>query len=209
MRHLVIALAVALGCDRCSTRGSSEQRYSVARSIIRDKCLRCHPAFDRDNEADWVASGYVLAGDAPQSPIYRFLKGANVGGPESMPKTNTTLSAQELAQLRVWIEGMPADAAGSDAFKRAKALITSKCVTCHQPETGLPDFTLATETEWVDSGFVVAGNPNGSALYNRLRGAGVGVQDEDMPFELPGLSDEELATITTWIAGIDVTTSTK
>ena len=77
----------------------------------------------------------------------------------------------------------------------AVAVINSKCLSCHA------GFGLTTNENWIDSGYVVAGDPAGSTLFSAIRGSDVGGA-EDMP-PSGNLTETEIASIRTWIENIE------
>lgn len=195
-------MIVTLGCGRSNDTGVS---FQEVKSVLSANCSQCHSAFSRPTEETLKAGGYVFPGDAARSPLFRFLKGSAVGGPESMPKVGR-LSDEERAQIKGWIDGMNDRDDRSEAFKAASVVITSHCIQCHRGDTGLPNFVLATEADWVQSGFVVRGDPAASPLLWRVAGAGYGREDEDMPFDQPPISSAALHALQTWIATMRAST---
>ena len=202
MRHLagLATLSFAIGCGG-ATPGRSEQaeRFAAAQAVFVTTSAQCHAPFLDRSEEDWQTFGMVVPGDAAQSPLYRFLKGSQVGGPETMPREGT-ISAEQRDQIKQWIDGMLGDEpAGSEAFRAATVVIASNCIKCHSTGTGLPSFMLSTETDWVNSGFVIPGRPSDSYLVQRISGAKLGVDAETMPFDLPPIRSEDLFAIQNWI----------
>lgn len=84
---------------------------------------------------------------------------------------------------------------GSLAFVGAVSVLGSYCYRCHS------DWSSYTESEFMSSGLVARGNPNGSALFYRIRGNDSGTTG-DMPPSGSSPSAEELKKIKTWIEGI-------
>ncbi|MBT3980288.1 MAG: hypothetical protein HOE90_02990 [Bacteriovoracaceae bacterium] len=85
----------------------ADQRYKSALTVIKRKCLACHPSYvDLKYEADWIDSGYVRAGSLSLSSIYVVLKGAGIdANQEDMPE-GSMLELSELNSIKVWIEGL-------------------------------------------------------------------------------------------------------
>ena len=76
--------------------------------IISAKCFGCHANFAGYlSDADWKASGYVVAGSLNGSRLYYRLSGAGLGiAPETMPQGGS-LNSNELGTIRAWILNMP------------------------------------------------------------------------------------------------------
>lgn len=130
-------------------------RFAEARRVLRQSCVSCHAAFGAYNEVDWLGFGYVVAGSAAESHLYRKIRGAGVGGDENMPP-GITLRAGDLGAIRSWIDQMgahepagedpapgssagPSPAATPNATARrqaALAVITQKCKSCHGAAAG-------------------------------------------------------------------------
>lgn len=87
------------------------------------------------------------------------------------------------------------DVTGSTAFQTARTIMANQCFTCHG------DWAAFAETDFVTSGRVVAGDPNGSLLYTKIRGNDSGTAG-DMPLGKSDLTAEEIASIKSWIAGM-------
>jgi hypothetical protein len=82
---------------------------------------------------------------------------------------------------------------GDSNFLAANAIFRQKCSACH-------DFHRKSAGELVAEGKVVAGNLAASSLYARLRGAGVG-GNENMP-TIGTITGAELAIIQRWILNL-------
>lgn len=75
-------------------------------TIFSEKCMGCH-AYEAYTDADFVASGLVVKGDANSSQIYYRLTGSQgAGGPKNMPP-GSPLSGSDLEIIRLWITNMP------------------------------------------------------------------------------------------------------
>ena len=79
-------------------------------------------------------------------------------------------------------------------FGAVRAIIKSRCVSCHG------DFPGYTQDQWIQYGYVVAGSPDTSLLYGKLRGSGA-PGDQDMPPDGPLLSTDVQA-FNDWITGL-------
>mgnify|MGYP005840475211 CR=1 FL=1 len=99
------------------------------------------------------------------------------------------------------------------AFEPAAAIFEASCATaaCHSTERGAGQLVLSPQVareNLVDvpsnqqdgATLVVPGDPEGSYLLAKLRGDD-GIRGSRMPIGRSPLSEEELATITEWIAG--------
>lgn len=75
----------------------------------------------------------------------------------------------------------------------AYTVLKNECMSCH---TGYHNSWNAYKTNnaWVNAGLVVAGNPMGSSVYNRLKNVG-----GDMPQLNPQISESERQTLEDWI----------
>lgn len=84
-------------------------------------------------------------------------------------------------------------------FLAAKAILDSKCLSCHNGAQS-PNLSNLTETSAVNQGMVVKGSPTTSMLYYRLIGSsGGGVKN--MP-QGGSISASEVQTIADWITNI-------
>lgn len=86
------------------------------------------------------------------------------------------------------------DPNASAMFKPAQTVLRNHCVQCHTA------FGSYTEAEWLSSGYVTAGDPNNSPVYNRLRNAGAG-GTENMP-PAGALPAADRNAIKNWISGL-------
>lgn len=203
MRARVFVVAVTLvGCGPAPAPIGlvRSERFEAAQAVFQSACVSCHADFGHMSEDEWRATGRVVAGNAIESPVFRFLKGSAVGGPETMPREGE-LSAEQRERIRAWIDGL-SGGEGSPLFHAARVVLANHCVACHREGTGLVGFAFASEAAWVDSGLVVAGKPDASYLVRRIAGAGLGGAAETMPFDRPPMRADELAAIRVWIASL-------
>jgi hypothetical protein len=91
-------------------------------------------------------------------------------------------------------QGSP-NLSASQGFEDVRAIFNAQCLSCH------PAFGQYTEAEWVSYRYVVPGDPSGSLLFQRLRGANVG-GIENMPQTGGSLSSSEIAAIYNWIENL-------
>lgn len=82
----------------------------------------------------------------------------------------------------------------SSEFDNIQPILEKRCSACHLA------FTLYSEEDWLDTGYLWPGSPADSILYRRLRGANVGGK-EDMPKDGP-LGPEELKIFESWILNL-------
>ena len=80
-------------------------------------------------------------------------------------------------------------------YPNVQQLVQTKCQICHAP------FANYSESDWIASGLVVPGAPNGSTLYSSLQGAGVAGGLNSMP-KGGSLSAAELGQIKDWISAL-------
>lgn len=83
----------------------------------------------------------------------------------------------------------------SAALTAARVVFKAKCTQCH------PTFGTLKEADWISQGYVVVGLPQNSKIFSRIRGSGVG-GNEDMPKDGSSLSAEQLDTIKGWITNM-------
>tara|TARA_R110002072_G_scaffold534_2_gene3526 strand:+ start:63988 stop:65787 length:1800 start_codon:yes stop_codon:yes gene_type:complete len=74
----------------------------TASDVFQDKCIHCH-SYLNQSMPELISQGYVKPGDPEKSLIYRYLKGADVNGPESMPPKEN-ISQAELTIIKSWIK---------------------------------------------------------------------------------------------------------
>lgn len=79
--------------------------FIAANAILRTNCAGCHDYSDL-TEAQLIASGDIIAGDAFNSPIYNRLRGSLAPtGTKNMPQSSS-LATDEVTQIFTWIEGI-------------------------------------------------------------------------------------------------------
>lgn len=82
------------------------QNFQAASAIIRAKCLGCHAEYNLDSEQKFIDDGHVVKGDVDNSDLFLSLKGNGLNsGRRDMPQGGT-LSPQEIATIRTWIESI-------------------------------------------------------------------------------------------------------
>lgn len=82
----------------------------------------------------------------------------------------------------------------SASFAAVRTILKNRCALCHE------GFTRYSEPEWVANQYITPGDPEGSTIYRRLRGAKVG-GIENMP-QGGSLAADELAAFYSWIKNI-------
>ncbi len=83
----------------------------------------------------------------------------------------------------------------SEKFKVARAIMNAQCVTCHS------DYARMSERNFIQKGFVSAGNPASSKLYYRLMGSIAEAEIKDMPLN-GAISEADVQAIADWIQGM-------
>ncbi|MDG0816058.1 c-type cytochrome [Bdellovibrio svalbardensis] len=85
----------------------------------------------------------------------------------------------------------------------AKAVIDAKCISCHNSTGSGGNLTGLTSAKAVAGGWVVAGRPDQSKLYFRLKGSLSGPSDKrDMPAGGGSISAAEVKAVADWISAI-------
>ena len=84
------------------------ERSNKAFTILDRSCTSCHTSYHANwnsfqTDADWVANGLVVKGQADISPVITKLK--NVGG--NMPPSAPAISDADYQALLDWIDMMP------------------------------------------------------------------------------------------------------
>ncbi|MBT3583783.1 MAG: hypothetical protein HN509_02660 [Halobacteriovoraceae bacterium] len=82
------------------------EKYTVAYSIIKNRCSGCHGEYLGYSEKKWIENKLVIPSAPKKSELFRYLRGANVGGAENMPPKSSLLP-EELKHLRNWITHLP------------------------------------------------------------------------------------------------------
>jgi mono/diheme cytochrome c family protein len=112
----------------------------------------------------------------------------------NLASTNST--AQDSAVYSGLISGD--GTAGGARFAAAQGVIQRNCVSCHSA------FAMHSDSEWIQSGYVVAGNPNTSTLFGRIRGSGVSGSPQNMP-PSGSVNSSDIQKVQDWILGIQAT----
>lgn len=84
-----------------------------------------------------------------------------------------------------------------DFVRDVKPIFQQRCVRCHSSGISKGEFSIETSAEVDESGFVAAGDVEGSYLFEQI--ISVDGQPPAMPHEGEPLSDEEVATVRQWI----------
>ncbi|WP_373997754.1 cytochrome c [Bdellovibrio bacteriovorus] len=85
-------------------------------------------------------------------------------------------------------------------FVIAKAIYDAKCISCHKSGGNSPNLVNLSESKALSNGWVVKGNPQGSTLYNVLKGSS-GSGAKSMPSG-GSISAAEVQAIADWINSI-------
>jgi hypothetical protein len=145
-----------------------------------------------------------------------MIDGPTAGGP--MPRNIERLTAQEIADLRAWIDaGANDDATFESTIRPIFGDETSlgagagKCVWCHhsfpggQPPNLTDPFDPDTGAVGVPSAFgpdmmrIAPGDADASVLVAKVEATEPGMFGSPMPQQFTPLSAEEIATLETWI----------
>jgi uncharacterized membrane protein len=200
--------------------------FEQVNGIVQQNCATCHNAFPSYSQEQWIANGYVVAGDPTASLMFQKIRGAIPGGSGDMPQGGQ-LSASEISTIQNWIESINAPApsptpssssgggggGGLTAAQRttaALAVIQTSCASCHGvTQTAIsadyagatvPAFAaFTTDAQFVVGGMVTEGQPSESWLYEALLTYGT---INLMPEGGPALSAGSSATLNNWITNI-------
>ena len=191
--------------------------FEKAEAIMKVSCVGCHADFKTTKEADFVSNGYVIAGNAEQSDLFVMLigSGSTLDGAPTMPKKGPPLTADQIQDIKTWIDGMKSSPSPSSSpspapslasppapatpFAQAQAIISVSCATCHEHTA----FANYKEADYVSNGYIVSGNAEQSDLYAMLIGSGSTMDGTpDMPKKGPPLTPSQLSIIKNWIDGI-------
>lgn len=83
----------------------------------------------------------------------------------------------------------------SEKFKVARTIMNTQCVSCHS------NYARMSERNFIQKGYLSAGNPAGSKLYYRLIGSIAESEVKDMPLN-GTISEADVQAIADWIQGI-------
>jgi len=86
-------------------------------------------------------------------------------------------------------------ASGSAEFMAVREVMNARCVVCHAQHG---TYVTLSEQEWMDSGLVVAGDPEASVLYRRLKLTGLPDLSASQPASMP-LGDASWTSVETEI----------
>jgi mono/diheme cytochrome c family protein len=175
---------------------SASVLFASAQAVFQQRCVSCHASYSANTEAQWVAGGSVVPAHPERSSVYSVLKGASVGGNETMPQGGT-LSTTELDTLRNWILNI-SESTGQNVtpaqrrWLQAQSIIVTKCVSCHA--TQRPRFQATDEAEMLTHGSLVRPmNASNSTLVT------ISQSGEMPPSPRPALSATEIQTLVAWI----------
>ena len=194
--------------------------FLAVNGVLKESCQRCHANMMAWTQQEFLstrsASGnyYVKAGDPERSEFYLRLQGS--GGPKADMPQNGSLSAGDLKVVKDWILSLDAStpvlgppmATPAQRLAAARAIFNRPggCGTCHAHEDTLKVFTEEQFRNTLSDGgtgdpYVVAGQPDDSAIILRLRGVGPEFM-ADMPPEsegYPPLNSADVAILKQWI----------
>lgn len=116
MKRFLVLLFLLSGCIQEENSSSQDADlyggsggsadFLAARQVIRTNCSACH-TFGTMTEAQLLAEGLFIPGDALNSPIYyRLRNSSGTEGPKDMPDNGSTLSGTDLALIATWINNI-------------------------------------------------------------------------------------------------------
>lgn len=217
----VAALAVLL---QPGLRGQAAKDYAAdIAPIFAKNCVDCHSgaamqgklAMDSlDAIQRGGASGpALLPGNSAASSLYQRLMTAD--RTLRMPLGGPALSAETIATIKEWIDGMPAPDANATAAVAATAgaiagevdfhrdiepIFQSNCYECHsgpKPQSQLRlDVGAAALRGGLGGKVIRPGDAKGSRLLHRVRGQG---GERRMPLQRTPLSDAQIALLSRWV----------
>jgi mono/diheme cytochrome c family protein len=84
---------------------NNSPEFEAARLVFSQSCTGCH-SFHAQSEAQLIASGEVLPGDAENSPVYYRMQGSTgLNGSKNMPQ-NGSISTTDVETVATWINGI-------------------------------------------------------------------------------------------------------
>jgi hypothetical protein len=111
----------------------------------------------------------------------------------------TSIHSRLLAAVAI-LSGLQLTASAADFFRdRVAPILEAKCLSCHSSLDRKGDFALQRRDELLDSGYVEAGDTEGSHLLTTLVSLVPG-EKPSMPKDGAPLTDEQVAVIRQWIA---------
>lgn len=85
-------------------------------------------------------------------------------------------------------------------FQQAYHIIQDRCVSCHTSQIHAPWSTYTTNAKWIESGRVIKGDPQGSALIDRI--INTGETNSNMPLGGSALPNDEYDALVQWVQNI-------
>ncbi|MCC6138865.1 MAG: hypothetical protein IT287_09540 [Bdellovibrionaceae bacterium] len=108
---LMITVFITAGCLQTENSSNGDAslagsaNFIAANAIMNNNCANCHN-YAELTEAQLIASGDSVAGDAFNSPIYNRLRGSTAPtGTKNMPQS-TSLTTDQVTQIYTWIQGI-------------------------------------------------------------------------------------------------------
>jgi uncharacterized membrane protein len=202
------------GSSNLSSTGETPGFDILLKEIFQPRCVACHASFATHDGI--LASGTITNRNPQSSSLYTRVSNG------SMPLGSPGLSEVEVTAIYNWISsGSPATAGVtippstggsipptptptptpspnppstiSPTFAWIQAnVLTPRCIVCHRSPNASGGYDLSSHANTIAAGRVVAGNPTGSKLFQRIN-------DNSMPPGGPALSAEVKAAIRTWI----------
>lgn len=89
---------------------------------------------------------------------------------------------------------------GGADFEPAYYIIQQRCTSCHSSGIHNEWASYTNEQDWIDRGYVVAGDPDGSRLIFRI--INHGSTDSNMPLGMDPLPNDEYQDLIDWVNGL-------
>lgn len=89
---------------------------------------------------------------------------------------------------------------GSSGFSSAYYILQQRCTNCHTSTIHNPWGSYTNEQDWIDRGYVTAGDPDSSKVIFRI--INHGGTDSDMPKDMGPLPNDEYQDLVDWVTNI-------
>jgi cytochrome c551/c552 len=128
MKSIFLALLAltAVACQNDNSDSADREKYgpivlnsggdpnfAAAYAILQNQCISCHNGDHHavwasyTSDADWVAQGLVIKGNATGSYLIQRIINAGNGSASNMPQGSSALPADQYNTLLTWINNMP------------------------------------------------------------------------------------------------------
>lgn len=108
---LICGLFFNLGCMKVMNSSSGDYAlenaslsFLNAYGVMQAKCFSCHQEFNTTQDV-LISKGWVVRGDALNSPMYNRLEGSDGPGVKNMPQTGS-LTSSDREIIKNWINGL-------------------------------------------------------------------------------------------------------